>query len=103
MSAIGPDGLGCLTDHAGVMPHASVMPHAGVMPHASHCITCSDEGVAMTVIALDDELGLATCEDGDGTRCTIDIGLVDPVAPGAMLLTHAGTAIAVLAAGGACR
>ena len=44
-----------------------------------HCVTCADEGVAMRVVAVDEERGLALC-----------------AAPGDLLLVHAGTALAAL-------
>ena len=78
MNQLGLDAFACVTDDPG------------------HCITCSDEGVPMRVVALDDELELATCEDETGARCPIDIALLDDLTLGATLLAHAGTAIAVL-------
>ena len=61
-----------------------------------HCITCSDEGVEMRVVAVDDERGLALCADPDGARSSVEVALVGPVAPGDALLVHAGTALARL-------
>lgn len=58
-----------------------------------HCITCSDEGVAMRVVGLDEERCLALCEADDGTRQTVEILLVLPVVLGDFLLVHAGTAL----------
>ena len=55
-----------------------------------HCITCSDEGVPMRVLALE-EAGLARCDGGD-----VMTDLVGPVAPGDTLLVHAGVALARL-------
>jgi hydrogenase expression/formation protein HypC len=57
------------------------------------CITCSDEGVAMRVLRLDADRGLALCAREDGARMTVEVALVDAVAPGDVLLVHAGTAI----------
>jgi hydrogenase maturation factor len=62
-----------------------------------HCITCSDEGVPMRVLELDDRRGLALCERGDGEHATVEIALVDPVEPGDELLVHAGVALIRLA------
>jgi hydrogenase assembly chaperone HypC/HupF len=59
-----------------------------------HCITCGDDGVPMTVVKVDDERMLALCEDEEGVRSSVEIALVDPPAPGDVLLVHAGTAIA---------
>jgi hydrogenase assembly chaperone HypC/HupF len=61
-----------------------------------HCITCSDEGVPMRVLAVDDARGLALCEAAGGARESVEIALVDAVAPGDALLVHAGTALAKL-------
>jgi len=63
-----------------------------------HCITCSDEGCPMTVVAVDTERWLALCEAPDGSRSSVEIALVPELAPGAVLLVHAGTALAVLEA-----
>ena len=48
----------------------------------------------MRVRRVDDERGLALCEDGQGRRSSVETALVAPVAPGDGLLVHAGTAIA---------
>lgn len=63
-------------------------------PH--HCITCGDDGVPMTVLRVDGARALALCEDGDGAHASIEIALVAPVAPGDVLLVHAGTALTTL-------
>jgi hydrogenase expression/formation protein HypC len=60
-----------------------------------HCITCGDLGVEMRVLRVDESRSLALCEDANGVRATVEIGLVD-ASPGAELLVHAGTAIARL-------
>ena len=64
-----------------------------------HCITCSDEGTPMRVVAVDVRREIALCEDGDGARSSVEIALVAPVAPGDLLLVHAGTALALIDAG----
>jgi hydrogenase assembly chaperone HypC/HupF len=63
---------------------------------SEHCVTCADEGVPMTVLRVDRERLLALCEAGGGERESVEIALVEPVAPGEVLLVHAGTAIARL-------
>jgi hydrogenase maturation factor len=63
---------------------------------SQHCITCGDDGDPMVVVRVDGERGLALCAAQDGRRSTVEIALVEPVAPGALLLVHAGTAIARL-------
>jgi hydrogenase maturation factor len=67
--------------------------------HAEGCVTCGDEAVEMRVLRLDSERGLALCADGDGGQEAVEIALVLPVAAGATLLVHAGTAIARLGDG----
>ena len=62
----------------------------------AHCITCSDEGVEMRVVAVDEARGLALCAAPDGARESVEIALVDAVAAGDALLVHAGTALARL-------
>jgi hydrogenase assembly chaperone HypC/HupF len=64
--------------------------------HADHCITCSDEGVPMRVLRVDEARALALCAGAGGERATVEIALVDGVAPGHELLVHAGTALARL-------
>jgi hydrogenase maturation factor len=54
-----------------------------------HCVTCSDEGVAMRVVEVRDG-GLAVC-DGEVEVMT---ALVGDVNAGDELLVHAGVAIA---------
>lgn len=59
----------------------------------THCITCSDEGVPMRVVRIDERRDLALCEDPAGARSSVEIALVDDVACGDLLLVHAGTAL----------
>ena len=63
-----------------------------------HCITCSDEGVPMQVERIDEGRGLALCSADDGSKSTVEIALVEPVAPGDRLLVHAGVALVGLEA-----
>ena len=69
---------------------------AGEACGSQHCITCSDDGVPMTVVRIDADRGLALCEREDRGRETVETALVEPVAPGDRLLVHAGTALAQL-------
>jgi hydrogenase assembly chaperone HypC/HupF len=55
------------------------------------CITCSDEGTPMRVLALGDDA--AHCIDEQGNRHQVAVDLVGPVAVGDELLVHAGVAI----------
>jgi hydrogenase maturation factor len=59
------------------------------------CITCSDEGRVAEVRAVHDD-GLVEVTVNGG-RQTIDATLVAPVAPGDLLLVHAGVALTSLA------
>jgi hydrogenase maturation factor len=59
-----------------------------------HCVTCGDVAEPMTVLRIDRERELALCAAPNGTRRTVEIALVAPVAAGDSLLVHAGTAIA---------
>ena len=61
-----------------------------------HCITCSDEGIAMQVERVDEARGLALCAADDGSRSTVEIALVEPIGPGDRLLVHAGVALVEL-------
>jgi len=58
------------------------------------CITCGDVATEMTVVTVDEEPGLALCDDADGVRHSVEITLAAPVRTGDRLLVHAGTAIA---------
>jgi hydrogenase maturation factor len=60
-----------------------------------HCITCSDEGIAMTVERIDEDRGLALCTGEDGSKSTVEIALVS-VEPGDQVLVHAGVALVEL-------
>jgi hydrogenase maturation factor len=64
---------------------------------SDHCVTCADDGVPMMIVRIDQERGLALCADADGVRHTVETALVEPVTAGAILLVHAGVAIAALA------
>ncbi|HTA14438.1 MAG TPA: HypC/HybG/HupF family hydrogenase formation chaperone [Solirubrobacteraceae bacterium] len=67
---------------------------------AAHgCITCGDEALAMTVLRVDRDRDLALCSDPQGRRSSVEIALVGAVAPGEVLLVHAGTALARAAEG----
>ena len=63
---------------------------------SDHCITCGDDGVPMRVLRIDAERGLALCVDDDGDKSTVEIALVEPVAPGDSVLVHAGVALVTL-------
>ena len=73
--------------------------HCETEHDSGHCITCGDEAVALRVLRVDDERGLALCENASGEHTTIEIALIPPVSPGDGLLAHAGTAIAPLPRG----
>ena len=63
-----------------------------------HCITCSDEGVAMRVIALGAD-GLGACAGPEGAHEVVDLALVAPVEAGDEVLVHAGVALVLLQSG----
>lgn len=60
---------------------------------APGCITCSDEGIPMRVLAVDAAGELAECEDAAGRREEVQTGVVGDVASGDVVLVHAGTAL----------
>jgi hydrogenase maturation factor len=60
-----------------------------------HCVTCSDEGVAVSVVEARDD-GIAVCADAAGAASEVMTDLVGAVTPGDGLLVHAGVAIARL-------
>lgn len=55
------------------------------------CITCSDAGIPVRVVSIQDDDAL--CEDTAGNRTEIAIELVAPVKIDEVLLTHGGVAI----------
>jgi hydrogenase maturation factor len=63
---------------------------------AEHCVTCSDEGLAMRVLWVDDERGLALCAADDGEQATVEIALLEGVAVGDLVLVHADVALVAL-------
>jgi hydrogenase maturation factor len=65
-----------------------------------HCITCGDQGLPLRVIALEAD-GLARCRDDAAPAepdATVDVQLVGDVAPGDLVLVHAGVALVHLGA-----
>jgi hydrogenase maturation factor len=68
----------------------SLTPHCD---HTTGCITCGDEAIAMTVLRIDHQRGLALCADPTGRHSSVETALVEPVEAGESLLVHAGTAI----------
>ncbi len=52
----------------------------------------------MQVERIDEDRGLALCAAEDGSKSTVEITLVEPVAPGDRLLVHAGVALVGLGA-----
>ncbi len=62
------------------------------------CVTCGDVASPMRVLAVDTADGLALCLDAHERRVSVDTGILDAVAPGEVLLVHAGTALARVSA-----
>jgi hydrogenase maturation factor len=62
---------------------------------SDHCITCSDEGNEMRVVAAGQD-GLAMCVDAEGGQAEVMTELVGSVESGDTVLVHAGVAIARL-------
>jgi hydrogenase maturation factor len=54
------------------------------------CVTCSDEAVAAIVVEV---AGVTATVEAEGGREQVGIELVRPVAPGDVLLCHAGIAL----------
>ena len=59
----------------------------------THCITCGDIAVEMTVVEVDADGALALCATDTGATETVEIALVAPVRLTDRVLVHAGTAI----------
>ena len=55
-----------------------------------HCLTCGDLAVSARVV---DVYGVTAAVEVDGRREQVGIELVEPVAPGDVLLCHAGIAL----------
>jgi hydrogenase maturation factor len=55
------------------------------------CVTCSDEAVAASVVAVEELEALVRVDAGTTTRVAID--LVPDARPGDVLLCHAGIAL----------
>jgi hydrogenase maturation factor len=65
-----------------------------------HCITCGDQGLPLRIVALEGA-GLARCRDDAAPSepdTTVDVQLVGEVAPGDLVLVHAGVALVHLGA-----
>ena len=63
-----------------------------------HCITCSDQGLPLRIVTLEGA-GLARCRDEAAPGepdTTVDVQLVGVVAPGDLVLVHAGVALVLL-------
>ena len=63
-----------------------------------HCITCGDQGLPLRIVALEGD-GLARCHDEAAPGepdSTVDVQLVGAVAPGDLVLVHAGVALVLL-------
>jgi hydrogenase maturation factor len=64
-----------------------------------HCITCGDVAVPMLVVRLEADT-LVSCRDANddaAAETVVDVELVGDVAPGDLVLVHAGTALVLLA------
>jgi hydrogenase maturation factor len=51
----------------------------------------------MRVLRVDSRRGLALCDDGEGSRRSVEIELVKPLAEGDSVLVHAGVALVRMA------
>ncbi len=61
--------------------------------HGVGCVTCGDEAIPMRVVRVDSRRGLALCDDREGSRSSVEVGLVEPLAEGDSVLVHAGVAL----------
>ncbi|MGA2165992.1 MAG: HypC/HybG/HupF family hydrogenase formation chaperone [Solirubrobacteraceae bacterium] len=61
--------------------------------HEPGCITCADTATRMRVLEVDEPRELALCVDERERRHRVDTGIVGVVAPGEVLLVHAGAAL----------
>lgn len=56
------------------------------------CATCSDQSVILRIVRVAPD-GSAVAEAADGRREEIQVGLIDAVAPGDVVLVRAGIAL----------
>jgi hydrogenase expression/formation protein HypC len=56
------------------------------------CTMCSDQDVILRIVRVAPD-GSALAEAADGRREEIQVGLVDAVAPGDVVLVHGGVAV----------
>jgi hydrogenase maturation factor len=61
-----------------------------VRPELEHCLTCGDVAVAARVL---DVRGVTATVESEGRHEEVGVELVEPVAPGDVLLCHAGIAL----------
>jgi HupF/HypC family len=73
-------------EHSGLLK-----PDSPLCETEAVCVTCSDEGRLGEVVAASVD-GMATVRTARGNE-NVMTTLVDPVAPGELVLVHAGTAI----------
>jgi hydrogenase maturation factor len=57
-----------------------------------HCITCGDIALAVRVLSIDHETGLALVTLDDAVE-QVDLSLVDGIAPGDLIMVHGGVAL----------
>ena len=65
------------------------------------CQTCGDVAVTMRVLSVDAALAARALRRRDGVGVDVDTGILGDVAPGELVLVHAGTALARAAGTGA--
>jgi len=70
--------------------HPGLLKASGPECREEVCITCSDEGRLAEVISVDGDEALVRTADGVER---IDVMLIEPPAPGDLVLVHAGSAI----------
>ena len=73
-------------------PASTDSPDFCSLDQEGRCVTCSDEALPARVIELNSALPLATVEV-NSRIIEVDISLVDGVAPGQLLMVHAGVAL----------
>lgn len=74
------------------LPQMLAVPQGLENVNGETCITCSDEGRPLQIVALSDDGFTALASSNSGEE-TVDITLVKPVEVGDKVLVHAGMAI----------